>query len=580
MTAPKTASKSKPQPSAAFVEHKLAADTKVLVTNASEEFPEDPFRDLYSTPSENRATDTSIIEPTYKPSTLRMLTTQNNILMQCIEAMEVNIDGTGHQFDPVDPTKKDSAEVKAQTKAVEDLFTEPYPNKSMIALRRELRVDLESTGNAYIEVIRNAEEAITLLNRQASDDMRLLYLGAPVEVEKVVMRGGKEVRVRLRVRERRFVQMINGKRVYFKEYGASRHLDRDTGLWAEGDLPINKRASEIIHLKVHSDAKTPYGVPRWINQLPSVLGSRKAEEHNLSFFDSGGLPPVLVFVQGGYLGTGVKDELEKHLSGGKGKQHRAAVVEAIASSGSLDSSGSVKVTVERFGADRMNDAMFQSYDKATEEHVRVAFRLPPLFIGRAQDYNFATALTGYMVAEAQVFAPERLEFDERIRWIVREFGAKDIVFRSKPMTLSNIETQLKAIELGLSNKVVTSETAVKSLNDLSGLTMEHQEPPDPMAAMGGAAADPFGAGADPFASDPTMKADSSLPALTARWASALGLRGPSTMTPGEVMTVKAEVEALPPASRKLLETMLAAYAVVPDNETLRDIGALCAAAGQ
>lgn len=368
--------------SVTLVSQKRAEDTSALVTNGSEAYPDDSFYGTYAT--QGGSSDVSIIEPQFKPGTLRALTTMNNILAQCIEAMEVNVDGTGHTIELIEGMPENEAEKKL----LELFFGEPYPNKSMVSIRRELRNDLESTGNGYLEVIRNIKGDVMMLNHLPSEDMRLVRYDDPVPVSRELERNGSTVSVRVRARERRYVQLINGKKVYFCEFMASRELDRDTGVWATSKLPIEKKASEIIHFTINREAKTPYGVPRWINQLPSVLGSRKAEEFNLEFFDSGGLPPVLVVVQGGYLGEGVKESLQAHL-GGTGGKHRAAIVEAISSSGSLDSSGAVKVTVERFGAERMQDSMFQNYDKNSEEHIRVAFRLPPLFIGRSQDYNFA-----------------------------------------------------------------------------------------------------------------------------------------------------------------------------------------------
>lgn len=49
-----------------------------------------------------------------------------------------------------------------------------------------------------------------------------------------------------------------------------------------------------------------------------------------------------------------------------------------------------------------------------------------MFIGKAADYNFATAYTAYMVAEAQVFLPERDEFDNNMinATIVKALGVE------------------------------------------------------------------------------------------------------------------------------------------------------------
>lgn len=321
------------------------ADTKALITGTMEGFPEDSFFGQYYI-AEGFKGSIAIIAPQFHPGMLYSLIAQNNTLAQCVEAMEVNIDGMGHSIDLIEGEKENEKE----RQALVDFFDEPYPNKSMQEIRRALRRDIETTGNGYLEVIRNINDDVLMLNHRDSIITRLLMLDDAVETEKTLVRGGSELTVKMEVRERRFVQEVNGKKTFFKQFGATRDLDRETGLWAAVGtrLPIDKRASELIHMVGNHEPKTPYGSPRWINQLPSILGSRKAEEHNLEFFDAGGLPPVLIIIQGGTLGDTVKDELQAHLSG-KGVKHRAAIVEATSTSGTLDAAGNVQVKVERFG---------------------------------------------------------------------------------------------------------------------------------------------------------------------------------------------------------------------------------------
>ena len=225
------------------------------------------------------------------------------------------------------------------------------------------------------------------------------------------------------------------------------------------------------------DVLTPYGVPRWINNLPSILGSRKAEEFNLEFFDHGGLPPAMILIQGGQLSNDSRDALTNYLSGKAKIKQRGIIAEIFAASGDLGSAGSVKVSVERFGDERQKDAMFSIYDKNCAEHVRTAFRLPPMFLGLSEAYNFATAYTAYMIAEAQVFKPERDEFDEIINLTIMKELTEDYVYRSKGLNVVDVEQKLKALELSkeyqnptdfmdaLNEIAHTSLTAKEGIND-------------------------------------------------------------------------------------------------------------------
>jgi hypothetical protein len=241
------------------------------------------------------------------------------------------------------------------------------------------------------------------------------------------------------------------------------------------------------------------------------------------------------------------------------------VVEAISSSGSLDSTGTVQVRVERFGSERQSDAMFQQYDKNCEEHIRSGFRLPPMFVGKAQDYNFATAKTGYMVAEAQVFGPERSEFDAMLNsTVVKALGAKNYVFKSKPVTLVDADIQLRGLQLIATQKATDNEEIVSVTNEITGLSIEYKEPPTPPDDPNPPFRDPLTnlpyskpvdpmAGLDvegaPFRGVPqaVIKYEdaSALITLATLWSSALGLiEGANPMSPSEKEGIASRVAKL------------------------------------
>jgi hypothetical protein len=89
--------------------------------------------------------------------------------------------------------------------------------------------------------------------------------------------------VAARRRLRRYVQIQGSERVYFKSFGDPRVMSRSTGCVfpdtaslraaQAGDGP----ATEMLHFAIHSP-RSPYGVPRWVGTLLSVLGSRQMEE--------------------------------------------------------------------------------------------------------------------------------------------------------------------------------------------------------------------------------------------------------------------------------------------------------------
>jgi capsid portal protein len=335
--------------------------------------------------------------------------------------------------------------------------------------------------------------------------LRFVKLDDPVMVEKTFTRDGKDVKIKMLDRERRFMQRLGNKFFYYREYGSTRNVHKITGAWEDGKAPMKPedRGTKLIIFGINPDIRTPYFVPRWINQLPSVIGSRKAEEQNLEFFDAGGLPPAIIFIQGGTLAGTAAEQLKTYLSGKNKNKNRAVVVEAQSASGSLESAGQVKVTVERFGASQVNDSMYEKYDKNAEEHVRIGFRLPALFLGRTNDYNYATAVVAYMVAEEQVFQPERGEFDEVInKTILRALGAKTARFKSKGITLKNVDAQLKALDSV--KDISEGKGLIDEVNKVVGLSLEYKEPEDPAVLAGRTAEAVNAAAPKPVAGKPEL----------------------------------------------------------------------------
>jgi hypothetical protein len=279
--------------------------------------------------------------------------------------------------------------------------------------------------------------------------------------------------------------------------------------------------------------------------------------------------------------------------------------------------------VERFGADRMTDAMFQKYDDNTGQHVREAFRLPPLFVGKAQDYNFATAYTGYMVAEAQVFGPERVEFDNQINTtILRALGAKSYRYRSTPLTLTDVQNQLKALGL-VGGLFISGAETVKKLNEITGLDMRFEEVKTPVPIGSGlqpikpvatnpldnagnlssnqnvtqinaATGKPKVAGAGDTSNMPTYDTDkmmykgekvrkaedfSHLITLASQWARLIGLESGPIVSEHERTQIRKSVMELDPEDTKFFNELLASKTLTMSDKDITSLGdfAGCAA---
>lgn len=449
-----------------------AALSTAVVANAFS--PEDEYHMYYV----GQGKSVNAIQPPYDLRVLDRLTQENNALGPCVEAMVTNVDGTGFTLMKDAPGAQEDDGDNTDPKVMElwDFFGEPWPGESFVTQRKALRRDIKRTGNGYLEIIRNAQDEVMFSRHTDTKMMRIIKLDDPIVTNTVVRRRGREITVPLSRRYRRFVQLLNGiQLVYFKEFGCPLDLDKTTGKWAEAGkrLPIRDRATEIMHFIDLPDAHTPYGVPSWISQLPSVLGSRKAEEFNVEFFDNGGIPPVLIILQGGILGAESRKAFEQRVSGPAAKKQRVNIVEMEPSGGMIDSPAQTKVVVERFGAERQQDSMFEKYDDKCEARIRRGFRLPPIFVGQAADYSFATAFASYTVAEAQVFRPERDTFDEIISVkLIPALGYPGYKMVSNPLSIEDATLKMTGLALAQATQQIDAVEVIEAVNETVGLNLK------------------------------------------------------------------------------------------------------------
>jgi PBSX family phage portal protein len=406
------------------------------------------------------------LPPPYDPGTLSVIYESSDALQPNVTSYATNIESFGfrlepsidltapdanerieealileHMYDfggrPGDDIKISPADVEARrallerAARIEKLQAELFfryvatDGGSFIELRERARVDLEVTGNAYWEVIRNAKGEIAQVGSVAALTCRLMRADTnytKVEIsQKVSALDYRKVKVNRRFR--RFVQIINGvDAVFFKEFEDPRVVSSKSGkyyntlaeLWREEGNHA-REATEIIHFKVHSP-RSAYGVPRWIGSLLAVLGSRASEEVNYLYFDNKAVPPLAVLVSGGVLAKEAVDRLKDYVNEnikGRENYHSILVIEAQ-SQENATASNRVQIELKPMRDAQQQDALFQTYKTNNGESVGSAFRVPRILRGQMNDFNRATAQAALEYAEKLVFQPERARFDHLV----------------------------------------------------------------------------------------------------------------------------------------------------------------------
>jgi capsid portal protein len=436
----------------------IAGPTRGPEPGQSKEIAEDPFTQL--------AESGNILEPPFDQLTLAMFREMSSELGQCIEAMEVNIEGFGHRFVPRFRTTAPAsvqAAAKLERVRLENFFAYVSMEDSFTKTRRKLRADMESTGNGYLEIIRNAVGEIQGINHLPAYQMRLGRLednAIKIEVPILHLTVEGQVEVKRIVTWRRFRRYVQSNVCHgpgltfssgyqlrwFKSYSDPRVYDNDTGELVRQDdvaqLPEARRANEVVHFRIYSP-RTPYGLPRYIGNLLSVLGDRASEEINYNTFRCNNIPSMMLMVSNGQLTEGtinrIKDFVESQIQGSD-NYSKFLIVEAEGVEEGEDG-GQVKIEAKPLTEAQHDDALFQKYSGNNQDKIRRAFRLPPILVGRSSDYTRSTADTSRKLADEQIFAPERGEFDD---WINRRlFAEMEILyhkFRSNtPNTTDNAE---------------------------------------------------------------------------------------------------------------------------------------------
>lgn len=409
-----------------------------------------------------------ILEPPYNPVRLYQIIEESNALRPCIDAYVTNVVKPGWEIAPI---RREAKIAPGESAELASFLEYANSDQDLCAVLDLVIRDRESVGYGFLEVIRDASGSISLL-RYASSCYTRLALKHPTEVEVSyqIMRGRRVSNVREFRRFRRFVQRVNASTVWFKEFGDPRKMNRETGLFeGESGYKPGFEATEILHFKLPSNE--PYGVPRWVPQLPSILGSREAELVNLRYFQDNTVPPMMLTVSGGRLtATSYKNLVNTFVDNpGKENQNKVAIVEAIGEGDSLDKGGSpVQIKVEKLTDSRQSDALFKDYDAANMAKVRSAWRLAGVLVGMGNETNYANAQVAIALAEAQVFGPERNDIDEFMNKLLingyRGLALRSCKLVSRVPPVSSPDSTVKALTALNVMGAVTPRSAIDVAN--------------------------------------------------------------------------------------------------------------------
>ena len=396
----------------------------------------------------------SVISPTYSPSSLLRLPKENSILDQCIRAYVTNIDSFGYRLEYIGPSgEQESREAVIEKESIDSLVQQPNSDYTFTTLRIRLRTDMETFGYAFMEVGRDDQGRVLFMHHVPAQSIRMTAVQQiAVDQPIIFIRGGRRISQTVRSYYRKFIQRAGARAIYFKEFGDPRTMNARSGQY-EDDTALEDQSTEILHFSLYAPGEA-YGLPRWINQIPSILGSRETELTNLDFFKKNGIPAMAIMVAGGGLTDESIENIEELFAQGLGRDsiHKVLVLEAKGDPAASSETGSLpipRLEMKPLAQERQEDGLFLQYEEKSSVKIRSSFRLPPLYLGRSEDLTWATAQASIAVTEGQVFAPERAIFDDTVnrKILANENGLPPIYwrFRTLPPRLSNAQQLLEAI---------------------------------------------------------------------------------------------------------------------------------------
>lgn len=397
-----------------------------------------------------------VIEPPLSLGELSVLSEFSTELRQTIDAMSIGIDGFGGRLlkrtMPKELETQFAADIEDEFQFLTTFLEYPNPDESFVELRRSSRGIKEKTGNAYWELVPTPtnEARYSCINLLDTASIRITradrtFTRMWLNFVKPDFTLGRKI---FQKRFRRFVQIVGGKKVFFKEFCDPRVIDRRTGDVASEDLPREHRANEVFHDKIKCYRRTPYGMPRFTGNIISIKGSRQADETNLITLMNNNIPSFAVLANGAMLTQGSVERIREFVQSqiaGSSNYSKWLILEGESSHDGLSGPTSAKIEIVPLTKSQHSDMLFQSYDENNAKKLRRNFRIAPILVGASENYDRSTAQVSEGLTEKYVFNPEREAEDRSINKILLQQGIRFWTYKSNSPNVTNDEDLVRIL---------------------------------------------------------------------------------------------------------------------------------------
>ena len=381
-----------------------------------------------------------IVEPPINIKLWAAQLARSTRLNRGVRTIARNTVGIGFDVVPVEPFKDDTPEfekrvVMQEAERVKAFFKSLNPDQPFETLMECVVMDEEATGNGYIEFTRTGDGQLSGAFHIPSVTVRILR------------------------NDRGYVQIRGGKKKFFKPFGEEKVMDATTGKY-QGDrnfnvdrgqgqngnaLPLEKRATEILHFRLYHPMSDVYGLPRFISAGAAIAGNWLSSKRNMVFFKNDAVPRMAVLVSGGKLDPKSRKDLAAYLQEGQGEEqaHRVLVLQVEEEGTGVDEKGTTKLDLKPMTIGVTEDGSFLNYRTANDEEIREALGLSEVFF-KSIKLTKASAVVAKATTDEQEFEPARKQKEHQLNQRVvsgdQGLGAKRVMLQfQRPETSDPLE---------------------------------------------------------------------------------------------------------------------------------------------
>ncbi len=295
---------------------------------------------------------------------------------------------------------------------------------SFTKIMEKIYVDVQATGNGYMEIGRKVTGEIGYIGHIPSTTMRVRRLNDG------------------------YVQIIQPSVTYFRNFGAKN----------QNPVTTDTRPNEVIHFKQYSPLNTFYGVPDIISALASLIGDQLASNYNIDYFENKAVPRYIITLKGAKLSADAEDKMFRFLQTGlKGQSHRTLYIPLP---GDTENS---KVEFDMKPIENgVQEGSFKEYRLQNRNDILVAHQVPLSKLGGGDSGSIANALAQDRTFKEQVSRPAQNEISKLINKIIRE--KTDILeLKFNELTLTDEISQSQILERYVKTQVMMPNEAREKL---------------------------------------------------------------------------------------------------------------------